>query len=73
VWRRLARVILDEIGMTEHVEPLDKEIGDHKTFGEERAELFTGRARYLEAIGDYLRRGETPRLRSPDPLELAAE
>lgn len=58
VWRRLARVILDEIGMIESVDPRDKEIDDHKNFGQERAKFFTGRARYRDAISDYLRRAD---------------
>jgi Domain of unknown function (DUF4062) len=67
VWSRLARVILDEVRKIESVDPLDKEIEDHKNFGQERAKFFTGRARYLEAIGDYVGRTD------PHPLALWGE
>ncbi|MEK6324285.1 MAG: DUF4062 domain-containing protein [Acidobacteriota bacterium] len=55
VWRRLALVILDEIGRLEKIEPLEKEIGDHQAFGEDRARSFIGRASILERIDNYVR------------------
>jgi WD40 repeat protein len=56
IWRRLARVILDEIARLEKIEALEKEIRDHGSFGEERARLFIGRASILKTILDYVAR-----------------
>ncbi|HEX8920701.1 MAG TPA: AAA family ATPase, partial [Pyrinomonadaceae bacterium] len=58
VWRRLARIILKEVGTMASVDSLQKEIDDHTIFGKERATLFTGRGQYLKAIGEYVRRTE---------------
>jgi WD40 repeat protein len=60
VWTRLARIILDEIGRIESIDPLDKEIEDHKNFGQERAKFFTGRAGLRQTISDYVK-GTDPR------------
>jgi hypothetical protein len=54
VWRRLARVILDEIAQLESTELLEKEIADHAAFAEDRARLFVGRSSMLDTIADYL-------------------
>jgi WD40 repeat protein len=56
VWRRLARVILDEIARLEKTEALEKEITDHGSFGENRARSFIGRASILKTILDYVAR-----------------
>jgi NACHT domain- and WD repeat-containing protein len=54
VWRRVARVILDEIARLEGIEVLEKEIADHAAFAEDRARLFVGRASILDTIADYV-------------------
>jgi NACHT domain- and WD repeat-containing protein len=54
VWRRLARVILDEVARLEAVDPIEKEISDHHAFGQDRAKLFVGRASILKATHDYV-------------------
>ncbi len=55
VWKRLAAVIEDEIGRIEKLDPLEKEIADHRLFARDRSRLFTGRDRMLQSVGDYLR------------------
>lgn len=55
VWRRLSKVILDQIAQIEAVEPLDKEIEDHRRWGEERAKWFVGRATALKATDAYVK------------------
>ncbi len=55
VWRRLARVILDQINQFEAVTTQEKEERDHEDFGKDRAKHFTGRASYLEVISNYLK------------------
>ena len=55
VWKRLASVIEGELERLERIEPLEKEIIDHAAFAEDRARVFIGRVRMLDAIGDYLR------------------
>src|ERR1041384_8298540 len=54
VWRRLAQVILEEIARLEQVEPLEKEIADHRAFAEDRARAFVGRGSILDDISNYL-------------------
>ncbi|GAG35919.1 unnamed protein product, partial [marine sediment metagenome] len=56
VWRGLSRIIEEEIArLKKDEDPLDKEIEDHKKFGEDRAKFFIGRAGILKTIGDYVR------------------
>ncbi len=64
VWRRLARVIREEIAGIAAVDALDKEIADHEAFGAERVRFFTGRVSALQTIADYLRRDD------PHPLVI---
>jgi hypothetical protein len=54
VWKRLTRVILDEIDRLEKVEPLEKEIADQFVFGNDRAKAFIGRAEALQTIVRYV-------------------
>jgi hypothetical protein len=54
VWKRLAPVIEEEIARLEQTEALEKEIGDHRAFAEDRARLFVGRRAALDAIAEYL-------------------
>ena len=54
VWRRLSRVILDEIVQIEAVDPLTEEIEAHRAFGEERARHFVGREGILRTIRAYI-------------------
>jgi NACHT domain- and WD repeat-containing protein len=54
VWRRLARVILDEIARLESTELLEKEIADHVAFADDRARLFVGRSSMRDTIADYI-------------------
>jgi WD40 repeat protein len=56
VYLALARVILQEIARLEQVDPLQKEITDHGSFGEDRARSFIGRAAILKTILDYVAR-----------------
>ena len=58
VWRRLARVILEEIARLEKIEVLEKEITDHKEFAENRARSFIGRESLLKTILDYVGRDD---------------
>jgi len=51
---RLSSVIAEEIGRFEHADPLDVEIEAHNRFAAERARIFQGRKRELDAIEDYL-------------------
>jgi hypothetical protein len=54
VWKRLAPVIEEEIAHLEQTDALEKEIGDHLAFAEDRARLFVGRASVLDTIAHYL-------------------
>ncbi|HXQ36836.1 MAG TPA: ATP-binding protein, partial [Anaerolineales bacterium] len=54
VWRRLARVILDEVAQIERVSPVQREKEEHERFGDKRSKYFCGRARYLTAIQQYI-------------------
>jgi hypothetical protein len=54
VWLRLAPVILEEIARLEQVEPVEKEIADHRSFAEDRARSFVGRRSILDDISTYL-------------------
>jgi len=54
VKRRLSEIILKEIKTLEEVDPLKKEIAAHETFGEERAQFFTGRVKVLNTIANYI-------------------
>jgi hypothetical protein len=54
VYQSLSRIILQQVGKLEAVEPLDAEISAHAAFGEDRARHFTGRTAMLEAIGEYI-------------------
>jgi len=51
----LSRVILEEIKQLKEVDPLEKEIKDHESFGQERAKFFTGRAGILQTISEYVK------------------
>lgn len=55
VEQALSRIIEKEIEGLEEIDPLEKEISDHKVFGEERAMHFTGRAAILQSIADYIK------------------
>jgi tetratricopeptide (TPR) repeat protein len=55
VYDSLASVIREEIKHISEVDPLDKEIDDHATFGQARAKFFVGRETVLRKIEDYLR------------------
>jgi NACHT domain- and WD repeat-containing protein len=55
VFQSLSRVILAEIKQLEEIDPLEKEIKDHESFGQERAKFFTGRASILQTISDYVK------------------
>jgi hypothetical protein len=58
VWKRLARVIQDEVARIEKIDPLEKEIADHAAFGKDRASSFIGRADILQTILDYIESGD---------------
>lgn len=53
----LERVILEEIGKLEAVDPLEHEIAQHRTFAEDRARHFVGRYVLRARIGAYLTEG----------------
>ncbi|MBU1712412.1 MAG: DUF4062 domain-containing protein [Proteobacteria bacterium] len=55
VYKSLSRIILEEIAQFEEVDPLEKEIADHETFGEDRTRFFTGRTVILQTIADYIK------------------
>jgi WD40 repeat protein len=55
VYASLSSTILKEIGRIETVDVLDQEVLDHRTFGEGRAEHFTGREGILGEIAAYMR------------------
>ncbi|ODS35653.1 MAG: hypothetical protein A7316_03440 [Candidatus Altiarchaeales archaeon WOR_SM1_86-2] len=55
VYNSLSRIILEEVAKIEEVDPLEKEISDHETFGKERARFFTGRTAILQTIADYIK------------------
>jgi len=54
VFKALSGIIEEEVARLEEVEPLDKEMGDHEAFGEDRARFFIGRIGILKTIGDYV-------------------
>ncbi len=54
VWKRLVPVIDAEIARLEQVEPLEREIADHRAFAEDRARFFVGRRRMLATVAAYL-------------------
>jgi hypothetical protein len=54
VFTSLEQVIQEEIKHFNEIDPLDKEVEDHATFGEERARFFVGRQEVLGKIKDYL-------------------
>lgn len=61
VWRRLARVIVAQIGRYRARDPVTREREAHEEFGAERARRFTGRREQLDAIRSYgLRPGPRP-------------
>jgi hypothetical protein len=53
VVRSLSKIILEEIQGLAEIDPLDKEIADHRAFGRERASVFFGRDKSLRFIEDY--------------------
>lgn len=57
VYERLSQVILKEIERLKDVDPLEEEIDAHETFGRERAVNFIGRSEPLEAIDEYVGKG----------------
>jgi hypothetical protein len=58
VLKSLSRIIEERIERMQNVDPLDKEIADHETFGQKCARFFTGRAGVLQTIGDYVIRDD---------------
>jgi hypothetical protein len=56
VWRRLSRVIMEEIVQLEEADALEREIAAHDAFGESRAnpKYFTGRTEILHTIDEYV-------------------
>jgi hypothetical protein len=54
VYDSLSKVMLDEIGKLEAIEPLEAEIAAHQAFGLDRASHFVGRGEILESISRYL-------------------
>ena len=67
VYNSLSRIILEEIAQLEEIDPLEKEIVDHETFGKERAKFFTGRTAILQSIADYIKGND------PHPLAIYGE
>jgi WD40 repeat protein/tetratricopeptide (TPR) repeat protein len=53
VYKCLSRVIQEEVSRIETVDPLDAEIDAHETFGKDRAQHFTGRAKISQKIQTY--------------------
>ncbi len=58
VWRRLSKVILDQVSKLEAVDPLVAEQQVHDAFGQERARLFVGRGDLLAQVAGYLAGGD---------------
>ncbi|MGC9319315.1 MAG: AAA family ATPase, partial [Armatimonadota bacterium] len=54
IYEDLERVILDEIGKLEAVDPLDHGIAQHAQFAENRARHFVGRLQIIARIADYV-------------------
>lgn len=55
VFRRMAGIIIQATGEAQGTDDqLDQEIKDHESFAKERRSSFTGRARHLAAISQYL-------------------
>jgi NACHT domain- and WD repeat-containing protein len=54
----LSRVIRDELTRLEEIDPLEREVAAHISFGTERARGFTGRAGSLRRVGDYVTAGD---------------
>jgi NACHT domain- and WD repeat-containing protein len=54
VFRRLLRVIRQEIKRRNRSDPVDQEAFTHQTFGQERARVFIGRRDLLRRIQNYL-------------------
>jgi WD40 repeat protein len=59
VWKKLSKVIKEEIAQFEDVDALEKEIDNHNEFGKERARFFVGRDSTLEKISDYVKGTDT--------------
>ncbi|MGH2556167.1 MAG: AAA family ATPase, partial [Actinomycetota bacterium] len=56
VYEDMLGVIGEEIERIERVDPIEREIGLHQRFGQDRAGFFTGRADVLTRIAEYLER-----------------
>jgi WD40 repeat protein len=52
--KSLKGVIEDQLSELEEVDPLEREVSEHKSFGEERAHSFVGRQTVFEKIDTYL-------------------
>jgi len=55
VWRKLSKVILEEIAQFKDVDALEKEIENHNDFGKDRVRFFVGRDTILQKISDYVK------------------
>jgi WD40 repeat protein len=53
VWKKLSKVIMDEIAQFKYVDALENEIENHEDFGKERTRFFVGRTSILQKISDY--------------------
>ena len=56
VYESLSRIILEELDLLEQIDELAREVDDHRSFGEERSQFFTGRASILSRITAYGRK-----------------
>jgi len=59
VWRKLSKVIKEEVAQFEDVDALKNEIENHNKFGKERARFFVGRDSTLKKISDYVKGTDT--------------
>jgi len=55
--RDLEKVLLEELGLLDEVQPLQREIEAHEAFGRDRARRFIGRLEILHSIAEHLRAG----------------
>ena len=59
VWRKLSKVIKEEIAQFEDVDALKNEIENHNKFEKERTRFFVGRNFTLQKISDYVKGTDT--------------